>query len=201
MSSKYGDLARRLWARIAFRGVHHYADRHHQLDDYYRLADPWGMETEKEQHRFAETNCIISEQIGKVQSVIEIGCGEGFQSQQLLTICEQLIGTDVSERAVKRARQRCPTATFLVGDIFSQDFVIPGVPVDLVVACEVLYYVSDVPKALRRMSELGKTCLVTYYDGEKARLNGYLQAVEIQGRREIRYGESFWQVAWWQGNS
>jgi len=61
------------------------------------------------------------EQFGRVSSLLEIGCGEGHQSAQLQLVCDRLTGLDVSGRAVKRARGRCPGGEFLVGDVFSQE--------------------------------------------------------------------------------
>src|SRR3954449_9762847 len=96
---------RRLWSRLILRRVH-FADRHELLDSLYRMHDPWGMTHPRERFRFEETNRLISSAYGSPHSILEIGCGEGHQSEYLARICKQLVGLDVSARAVARAKAR-----------------------------------------------------------------------------------------------
>jgi cyclopropane fatty-acyl-phospholipid synthase-like methyltransferase len=194
---KPDTIVKELWRRIALRGTH-YASRHRKFDYFYWIPDPWGMQTDRERHRFAETNRIITLNFGSLHSILEIGSAEGHQSAHLLKICDELLGTDVSEHALARARRRCPSASFIAGDVFSSEFTHPVPRVDLVVACEVLYYVADVPAALRRMEELGRACLVTFYNGEAERMKAYLQSVPALGRQEIRHGDTHWHTVWWR---
>ena len=196
-------LASRLrdyWMRLALRRVH-YSDRADKLDLLYRVEDPWQMESAKEQARFNWTNRLISTQLAPVDSVLEIGCGEGHQSQHLSKVCGQLYGIDVSARAVRRAGRRCPAARFAVGDPFM--FRLPQMPspVDLVVACEVLYYVKDVPRFLARLSELGRACLVTYYQGQAEALDPHLAALPDCGRETFRWNDTEWNAVWWHNCS
>ena len=146
------------WVRLALRRVH-YADRADKLDMLYAVEDPWHMTSPKEQARFAWTNQLIETEFGRPSTILEIGCGEGHQSQYLARLCDRLYGVDVSARAVRRAARRCPGGQFAAGDPFA--FRPPGMPapVDLVVACEVIYYVKDVPAFLARLSALGRACL------------------------------------------
>jgi len=63
----------------------------------------------------------------------------------------------------------CQAATSRVGDIVRPfDWL---EEVDLVVACEVLYYVKDIRKFLYRMPDLGRACLITYHASRRAHLN------------------------------
>jgi 2-polyprenyl-3-methyl-5-hydroxy-6-metoxy-1,4-benzoquinol methylase len=188
------SVLRTQWARAALRGVH-FSDRHERLDALYRIRDPWGMESDAQAFRFRETNRIIGEQFGHVGRVLEVGCGEGHQSQELLRICDELVGIDVSRRAVERARLRCPQATFAVGAI--TDDVVPGGRFDLVLGCEVLYYMRDVAAALARFSELGSACLVTYYEQPAKELDRYVLAIPGVESTRVTYGDSGWTVAWW----
>ncbi len=66
------------------------------------------MDAEAQRFRFAETNRIIGEQFGHVGSILEVGCGEGHQSQALLEVCDELVGIDVSARAVERHAVAAP---------------------------------------------------------------------------------------------
>jgi SAM-dependent methyltransferase len=185
------------WKRMALRRVH-YADRADKLDRLYRVEDPWHMESAKEQARFDWTNRLISAQLAPVDTILEIGCGEGHQSQRLSHICDQLYGIDVSARAVNRARQRCSAGQFAVGDPFTFHLPDMPLPVDLVVACEVLYYVKDVRRFLARISELGRACLVTYYQGQAASLDPHLAAIPDNHRDQFHCDDTQWNAVWWR---
>jgi len=184
---------------MLLRNVWH-TDRFRRLDALYRVEDPWGMSGDEEQGRFDETNHLIEKNIGRVGTLLEIGCGEGHQSSKLLSICDRLYGLDVSDRAVRRAMNRCPTSTFGVGDVFSCDFLNDGAVFDLVVACEVLYYVKDVPATLARLSVLGRWCFVTYYEPRATGLDAHLSCLPGVQFGEIRVGATKWKACWWRNN-
>jgi hypothetical protein len=101
----------------------------------------------------------------------------------------------VSGRAVERARKRCPGSEFLVGDIFSQE-VSARAPFDLVVACEVLYYMTDVPAALRRIRKLGRHNLVTYFAGEMETLDALVLTLPGVASEILEFESSRWRAAW-----
>jgi SAM-dependent methyltransferase len=196
MAGRLSRALRRQWTRIPLRGVH-FADRYGRLDLLYRIRDPWEMETEQQRYRFRETNRLIEENFGRVGRILEVGCGEGHQSEELLRLCDYLVGIDVSARAIERARERCPDATFGVGDIFDSEVLRQEASFDLVLGCEVLYYMKDVAAALERFSALGRACLVSYYAGPAAELDPYLQAIPGVESETVRYGDASWKVSWW----
>jgi 2-polyprenyl-3-methyl-5-hydroxy-6-metoxy-1,4-benzoquinol methylase len=187
---------RRLWARAILRSVH-YRDRYHQLDMLYRITDPWDLDNPRERIRFEQANRLIQREFGKVGSLLEVGCGEGHQSQYLAQVCDRLHGCDVSARAVERARKRCRTSTFSVGTL--SDIVADGTHrYDLVVACEVLYYIKDVPAAIQLMSRLGGSCLVTYYQTHQEQLDKIFLPLNLAGREIIGNGDNVWIAVWWR---
>jgi SAM-dependent methyltransferase len=203
MTSLVPSLAPRLrdfWVRLALRHVH-YADRADKLNRLYRIEDPWQMGSAKEQARFAWTNRLIAAQFGSPDTVLEIGCGEGHQSHHLSQICRRLYGIDVSARAVRRAQKRCPRATFAVGDPFTFSLFEMPATVDLVVACEVLYYVKDVPRFLERLSELGRTCLVTCYAGQADELEPHLARLTPAGSDRFCSDGVEWRAVWWRNHN
>ena len=187
---------RSVWTRILLRGVH-YGDRHRQLDILYRVRDPWGLDCDRERVRFEATNGIIRREFDAVGSILELGCGEGLQSAYLSAICNRLYGIDVSSVAVKRARERCPSATFEVGDVTEFDQVGGRRKFDLVVGCEILYYVKNVQQFLDRMSEFGNACLITYYAAQREHLDPEIARRHGVKLESIRYEETEWVVAWW----
>lgn len=185
------------WVRLALRRVH-YTDRADKLDLLYMVEDPWRLSSPKEQARFEWTNRLIAAQFGRPETILEIGSGEGYQSEYLTQACGRLYGIDVSARAVRRARRRCPAARFVAGDPF--DFRLPEMPhpVDLVVVCEVIYYVKDIPRFLDRVSRLGRACLVTYYEGQAAALDPHFAERPGCRREEFRADDTEWRAVWWQ---
>jgi len=188
---------KKIWMRFALRGVT-YRDKYKKLNRLYLIGNPWRLDSPGEQYRFAETNRLIAENFGRVGSLLEIGCGEGHQSLCLLNVCDRLIGLDVSIRAVERARKKCPSGEFLVGSLFS-NVADTNALFDLVVACEVLYYMSDVSASLRRMQVLGRNCLVTYWDGVMKDLDPLVLSLPGVVSKIIKFQNTRWRVAWWPG--
>lgn len=166
-------------------------------DILYMVEDPWHMASPAEQYRFEQTNRIIRENFGLVGSLLEVGCGEGHQTAYLERVCKRLTGLDVSGKAVLRARKRCPQSMFLVGDIFSRE--LEGLaPFDLVVACEVVYYLDDVQSALDRLGRLSANRLVTYHAGVMPRLDPFFSCLRCSGTEILKYDVSHWRATWWR---
>lgn len=188
---------RDLWVRLTLRGVH-FSNRHGRLNELYRAENPWNLDSAKEKHRFEETNRIIAEAFGRPQRILEIGCGEGHQSEYLKRQCEELFGIDVAERAVDRAGRRLPDCQFERADLASSVLARTHTPFDLVVAAEVLYYVSDVEGTIRRMEEVGKACLVTYYSALDAKLGPILAGRSGANTRRFEFEGTVWQAHWWR---
>ena len=186
-----------LWRSRVLRGVD-FADQYERLDALYRIKDPWDFTEPHEQMRFRETNRIILREFGRIGTLLEVGCAEGHQTLYLMQVCRQVYGLDVSLRAVRRAKRRCPGAAFVAGDLTKVvRFINAPQRFDVVVACEVLYYIEDVPKALNQMSDLGRHCLVTYYSSHREKLDHELAGILIAGRETIRCDDHSWSVVWW----
>jgi predicted TPR repeat methyltransferase len=187
---------RSLWTRSILRGIH-YRDRHDRFEQLYRIEDPWHMNAESEKFRFEETNHLIRDHFRNLDSMLEVGCGEGHQTAKLADLCSKLYAIDISGRAIERARRRCPRVNFDVGDIFSAPILESLPRVDLVVACEVLYYMSDVPAVLARMQQLGNSCLVTYVGDEHAGLSAPLARIPNQQSTKFSHNQVSWHAVWW----
>jgi SAM-dependent methyltransferase len=185
------------WVRWGLHQVH-YADRTRKLDLLYRVENPWRMDSAREQARFAWTNGVIATHLPRPATLLEIGCGEGHQSQHLKPICGRLYGIDISSRAVDRARRRCPEASFAVGDPFTFRFTDTPPVLDLVVACEMIYYVRDIGQLIERMSHLGRACLVTYYHGHARKLDPHFSALSRCEREGFGFGDARWIAVWWR---
>lgn len=194
-------IARRTWMKYALRGVGQ-ADAHRRLDLAYKVRDPWKMESEKEQFRFAETNRIVHRALiapaERLGSLLEIGAGEGHQTEHLARLCDRLSGIDVSPTAIARARARVPHATLYAGDLHDQPWAGEHGRYDLVTAFEVLYYMKDIPKMLGAMSRLGRACAISYFAPSGKIVEPALAGVKLDGEDAFHFNDVEWKIAWWR---
>ena len=188
--------ARRSWMKYAMRGVGG-ADNYGRLDLAYQVADPWHMDSPGEQARFEGTNRLIERHVGRVGSLLELGCGEGHQSEFLARLCDKVHGIDVSPKAVERARKRLPRAEFAACDIYGQPWGDQPGRFDLVTACEVLYYVKDIEATVARMSQLGRHCFVTFFAPALSRVGPHLDTIPGLRKDWIGHGGTVWLACWW----
>jgi SAM-dependent methyltransferase len=124
---------------------------------YRREGDPWGYETSSyERAKYAATLEACGH--GPFASALELGSSIGVFSALLAPRCTSLVTIDGSETAVAAARRRLagrgPVMT-VVGRIPSD---IPPRDYDLVVASEILYYLS--PPELEDTLEVTRRHLV-----------------------------------------
>ncbi len=188
---------RRTWMNYALRGVGG-ADNHARLELAYQLADPWNMESDLERFRFERTNALIERHFPGVHSILELGCGEAHQSAYLQRLCTELYGVDVSATAIARAQTRLPQGHFAVGDIFQQPWQRERGRFDLVVACEVLYYVSDIQRTIDEMNFLGKSCLVTMFAPAIRRVGPFIEKLPDVQKDWFGANGAEWVVAFWR---
>ena len=201
LHARLRKATRRLWMKYAMRGVGG-ADNYQRLDLAYSLGDPWNMDSPLEAARFRATNALIERTFGRVGSLLEVGCGEGHQSQALAALCDQLHGIDVSATAIQRAQQRLPAARFAATDIYGQPWGGDRHRFDLVVACEVLYYIKDIPATLARMNHLGRHCLVSFFAPALARVGPHLDAMPGGYHKDwLQHDGTTWLVAWWSNET
>ncbi len=178
------------------------AEARQALDTQYQVTDPFKMDSPKEQFRFAETNRILAAGLiapqSRVGSILEIGCGEGHQSEYFSRLCDRLTAIDPVADAVARGRARLPGAEFIAGDLYDQPWANDLARFDIVTACEVIYYFKDIPGILRKMSRLGRACLVTYHRPAAYLVEGPLKAMPRGGRATFVFEDVEWRAAWWR---
>jgi SAM-dependent methyltransferase len=109
---------------------------------YRAEGDPWDyLKSEYERRKYAATLAACGP--GPFTWALELGGSIGVFSALLAPRCKRLVTIDVAPTAVRSARARLsglPQVTAILGSI-PQD--IPQRPFDLVVASEILYYLSD----------------------------------------------------------
>jgi len=197
LHAKLRKAVRRTWMKYAMRGVGG-ADDYQRLDMAYRVADPWNMESGMEQARFTATNALIERSFGRVGSLLELGCGEGHQTLVLGALADEVHGIDVSPIAIARARERVPGAQFEATDIHGQPWGDDSGRFDLVVACEVLYYIKDIPATIARMNHLGRACMVTFFAPALRRVGPHLEGIPGLHKDWIHHQGQTWLVCWWR---
>ena len=188
---------RRLWMKYALRGVGG-NDNHSRLDFAYRMPDPWNMDSPLEQARFVATNEVVERVFGRVGSLLEIGCGEGHQTEYFARLSDRQYSIDVSPQAIERAKARLPLAQFATGDLSAQPWGEQRHRFDLVTACEVLYYLSDPAATLQRMRHLGRSGLVTIFAPACGRIGPHLEKIPSLHKDWIFHGGTAWLVGWWR---
>jgi len=169
-----GATLKRIWMKFGV-GIERtvYRDDHKRLDRAYCVPDPWNLNSTREQVRYLLMNEFIRRHCGPVRTVLEIGSGEGHHTRYLLKLAKEVTGLEVSARAIARARQRYPTATF-VEAAFPPAPEGMGAPFDVVVAAEVLYYMRDLDQAIEAMSRCGRWCVATCYEQEIEKFDAHL---------------------------
>ncbi|TAU54258.1 glycosyltransferase [Rhizobium leguminosarum] len=106
----------------------------------FERPDPWNYVSVYEQIKYAQTLSLIPEGIEKA---LELACAEGIFTEKLARRVGRLTATDISQRAIDRAIERCRDHRNV--DLHVLDFVRQDLPPeqDLVVCSEVLYYMKD----------------------------------------------------------
>ncbi len=112
--------------------------RGHHERFYGARPDPYGFGTQPyELAKYAD----LLDQLrpgGPYRRVLEIGCSEGVFTEQLATISDSVLGTDISEVAIERARDRLADVHGVTLERRTLPLDYPDGDFDLVVASDVL---------------------------------------------------------------
>lgn len=119
-----------------------------QIGHQHAFADEWRA-------RRASTDLLMSHLIKhKPNAVLEIGCGNGWLSNQLATLRCQVIGIDCNEAELLQAARvfSKDNLVFVYGDIFDCPF--QPQSFDTIVLASSLQYFSDFKKLIDRLLQL-----------------------------------------------
>jgi len=136
-------------------------------DLYAGSEDPWDFATsDYEREKYAATFAALGD--GRFARGLEVGCSIGVFTEQLAERCDELVGIDVSERALARAGTRLSGHRNVTLEAATFPEETPPGPWDLVVCSEVLYYFDDAAFALaverlRSALEDGATVLAVHW--------------------------------------
>lgn len=106
---------------------------------YQRKRDPWGFESsEYERNKYEETLRALPD--ARYRCGLEVGCSIGVLTRRLAERADDLLGLDVSERALEQARARCAELEHVRFERRRVPFDMPDGEFDLMVISEVAYY-------------------------------------------------------------
>lgn len=185
------------WKKIMLRGTA-FNSAYGKLRMLYSLEDPWEMASEREQYRFSRTNVQLGAVAPHFENILELGCGEGHQSLYLQELTEQLHGIDLSEKAIARAQQRCPSAKFLIAEAEAVPTLYPERQFELITACEVLYYARDLAAFLPELQARTRRLYVSNYLPRAEKMREHFSGSGWQALDTISYGEIVWECALWE---
>lgn len=115
---------------------------------YDAAADPWSFATSPyEAEKYDRSLSVLAPHYLRA---LELGCSIGVFTERLAQRCDEVIGIDISERALAHARERCAYASKV--ELMHGAFPADGPPglFDLITVCEVGYYWSDADLARAR---------------------------------------------------
>jgi peptidoglycan/xylan/chitin deacetylase (PgdA/CDA1 family)/SAM-dependent methyltransferase len=117
------------------------ADRHAYWEALFETADPWDYGSGYESEKYRRTLDLLPE--APLGEVLELACAEGHFTRLLAPRVGRLLATDIAERALARAAERCQG----INNIAFQRLDLEAEPLpaglDLIVCSEVLYYLPD----------------------------------------------------------
>lgn len=108
---------------------------------YSESPDPWSFATsDYEAAKYDATLAALPR--ARYASGLEIGCSIGVLTEQLAARCNTLLSIDVTERALRQARERCARQRHVQFALLQVPQTFPEADFDLVVLSEVGYYWS-----------------------------------------------------------
>ncbi|MDQ3850181.1 MAG: nodulation S family protein [Actinomycetota bacterium] len=156
--SALGRLIRRVWP-VPDRVYFERWDR--------RSEDPWGhLASDYERRRYEWTLAALGGR--RFGRALEMGCSLGGFTEMLAPYCDEVLGVDISEVSVERARARLAGAAHVRVERRTLPREMPAGPFDLVVCADVLYYwtAAELSGALRQIEAAvasGGVLLLVHY--------------------------------------
>lgn len=190
------EQTKALWTRFWTRRVK-FNGRYRDLDRLYAIEDPWKLSHPREAYRFEQSNALIRSIVPNCEHLLELGCGEGFQTRRLVEVTKRLSGLDVSVRAVARAKQHLPDVDLRVGQAEQVSQLFGGQRFDIATAFEVLYYSGNIEGVLHSLGELTDRILVTNYEARAEMMTPYFRGPGWQRLDDIIFEDTIWQCHLW----
>lgn len=156
------SLVRRLWPAPSTGPDREYFESWDSRSD-----DPWGhLASEYERERYEWTIAALGGR--HVGRALEVGCSLGMFTEMLARHCDDVLGVDISEVSVSRARERLADVPNVSFERRTLPAEMPAGPFDLIVCADVLvYWTADELRAALRAMEAqlapGGALLLVHY--------------------------------------
>jgi len=152
------------------------------IDITQKAYDKWSEQYDTNLNKTRDLEAVALRQILEDQSfesILEIGCGTGKNSQWLITKTKNLVGADLSAEMLAKAKEKlsAPNATFVQADI-TQDWKFARENFDLITFSLVLEHIENLDfvfsETSKKLTPNGKVYLgelhpFKQYAGSKAR--------------------------------
>jgi SAM-dependent methyltransferase len=135
-------------------------DSERTVDDYDAMADVYAEDADRNPMNASYERPAMLEMAGDLRGrrVLDVGCAAGALSEALVGRGASVVGIDVTERLVVRARARLEgRAEFHVADIAETMPFLESGSFDLITASLVLHYLSDWGPTLREFHRVLKS--------------------------------------------
>ncbi|MBX9729705.1 MAG: class I SAM-dependent methyltransferase [Sphingomonas sp.] len=167
------------------------------LDAMYEKPDPWNLAS-REQGRFAASNALIAQHCPKIDSLLEIGCGEGAQTRYFGELASYITGVDISGTALERARVALPAYDFLQGKLSDLLPSLPRQRYDIVTLCEVLIYGQDQAQLIAAAQSCADQLFVTNFEPQSVGLAHLFCGEGWQELPMIESDQKRWKAYFWR---
>ena len=125
------------------------------LEDQRRFWNEWskGRETALGEVSLDQAELTEAWMAGRSGlDVLDVGCGGGWLCKRLVRF-GNVVGTDLADEVISRARARVPEAQFVAGDFMTLNF---STQFDVITCLEVLSHVADQPGFITKVATLLK---------------------------------------------
>ena len=156
------DMARRLWPAPS-KGP----DREYFESWDSRSDDPWGhLASDYERSRYEWSIAALGGR--RIGRALEVGCSLGMFTEMLAAHCDSVLGVDISEVSVTRARERLADVGNVTFERRTLPAEMPAGPFDLIVCADVLVYwtageLRDALRAMEAQLSPGGALLLVHY--------------------------------------
>jgi SAM-dependent methyltransferase len=129
----------------------------------------------------------------KVDSILDVGCGEGFTLNRLKQegIGKKLEGIEYSDTAIKIGKKIYPNIKIKKGSIYNLPYADNSF--DLVLCTEVLEHLEDPAKGLKELARVSKRYLVISVPNEPF----FMLAQLLRGKNWSRFGNDIEHINHW----